>query len=57
MQWIPDPHAERFLFSCRVTDFPPSATFPFGAFIHADAGQPHSRDVIEIIYSSSRGLD
>ena len=57
-QQIPDPRGERFLFSCRVTELRPTATFPFGAYIHANAAtQLHSRDVVGIIYSSSRGLD
>lgn len=57
VQLIPDPHGEMFLLSHRVTELPFSTMFPFSTCINADAGQPHSRDVIGIIYSSSRRLD
>lgn len=57
MQLISDPHGETFLFSHRVTELPFSKMFPFSTCINADAGQPHSRDVIGIIYSSSGRLD
>lgn len=56
-QQIPDPQEEKSLFSHRVTEFSPDVMLPSGACIHADAGQPHGRDTVEIIYSLSRRLD